>query len=463
MRAGNFVRTGHRIRWVCTMRRALKDVEILVVLLSAPFAVSLQPLKPTTPKPQLPELSSYVESADNYCIVSDELPEFARQDYYIDALLFSVPAVVPFFSFFAYPVVQRVYHASLDILSGRTWYAVDGGASRVFDLLPVTNGIVVPSVSVAFGTLTAITIQTLRQRQISICAALNKESCALRNLHAACRTVFADAAYDRERLQTNVLLGEYCTRLIFESRLGVDLDVLERVGASDSELDGITEVLYGARDLPRDDQSQRLFLQNTGFTAMNLVRDLQLFRSERLALLQVPFPAVHWLILSVLASSIVLAYLFETDLQVRTQACRTVRHAPHGAVPHGAVPTRAVRCVPGAAIPRRPAAALPLHRARLCLPCARVPLRRPGRPLPWLLHHHTVHEPAGMHPPVHSWRLRERRGQRRGGARAQPRDRLDGSRQVGNRCEWPRRRDRRCTAGAPRRTLKGVSLGEFTN
>ena len=106
-------------------------------------------MKPTTPKPQLPELSSYVESADNYCIVSDELPEFARQDYYIDALLFSVPAVVPFFSFFAYPVVQRVYHASLDILSGRTWYAVDGGASRVFDLLPVTNGIVVPSVSVA--------------------------------------------------------------------------------------------------------------------------------------------------------------------------------------------------------------------------------------------------------------------------------------------------------------------------
>ena len=49
---------------------------------------------------------------------------------------------------------------------------------------------------------------------------------------------------------------------------------------------------------------------------MNLLKDLQVFRSDRLALLQVPFPAVHWLILTILASSIVLAYLFETDLQV---------------------------------------------------------------------------------------------------------------------------------------------------
>ena len=53
---------------------------------------------------------------------------------------------------------------------------------------------------------------------------------------------------------------------------------------------------------------------------MNLLRDLQLFRSDRLALLQVPFPAVHWLILTILASSLVLAYLFETDLQVSMPA-----------------------------------------------------------------------------------------------------------------------------------------------
>ena len=269
-----------------------------------------------TPKTQLGAVSSKYAAADAYCIVSDELPEYRRQDYLYDSALFSVPVVIPFLSFFSYPLVQKVYHEIIDILSGRTWYAADGGASRIFDLLPVTNGIVVPSVSVAFGTLTAITIQTLRQRQISIRAALNKEACALRNLHSATKAVFSGPSYDRERLQVNTLLGEYCTRLIFESRLGVDLDVLERLGASDSELDGITEVLYGARELPRDEEPPRLYLQNTDFTAMNLLKDLQVFRSDRLALLQVPFPAVHWLILTILASSIVLAYLFETDLQV---------------------------------------------------------------------------------------------------------------------------------------------------
>ena len=81
----------------------------------------------------------------------------------------------------------------------------------------MTNGIVVPSVSVAFGTLTAITIQTLRTRQITICAALNKEACALRNRHSATSAVFAGPAYDRERLQINTLLGEYCTCLLYTS------------------------------------------------------------------------------------------------------------------------------------------------------------------------------------------------------------------------------------------------------
>ena len=271
--------------------------------------------KPALVPPRLRAASPRLGVSDDaYCIVSDELPQFAREDKIFDALLLASPVIIPFVSFFSYPMIQKLYHEALDMISGRTWYLVDGGASRVFDLLPVTNGIVVPSVSVAFGTLTAITIQTLRTRQITICAALNKEACALRNLHSATSAVFAGPAYDRERLQINTLLGEYCTRLIFESRLGVDLDALLTTGASDSEIDGVVEILYGAPAKPQAEE--RLFLQNTDFTAMNLARDLQMVRSERLAQLQAPFPAVHWLILTILASTLVIAYLFETDLQV---------------------------------------------------------------------------------------------------------------------------------------------------
>ena len=52
-----------------------------------------------TPKTQLGAVSSKYAAADAYCIVSDELPEYRRQDYLYDSALFSVPVVIPFLSF----------------------------------------------------------------------------------------------------------------------------------------------------------------------------------------------------------------------------------------------------------------------------------------------------------------------------------------------------------------------------
>lgn len=340
-------------RPVSRSRRTLVLLHMLIIGLPEACGFA-QPSNNVVTKPTLSMQNDVLTNADDYCFLMDELPLYSKQDQIYDAALFSVPVLLPLVSFFSYPIVQQVYHKTANLLSGPMNSVREGGALQIAELLPVTNGIVVPSVSVAFGTLTAITIQTLRQRQITIKTILNKEACALRNVHSCTRAVFSGVAYERERLQTNLLLREYVTRLIFESRLGIDLDVLERVGASDSELDGLTEVLYTAPERPRDDDDQpprALFLQNTDFTAMNLVRDLQMLRSERLALLQTPFPAVraatqegsnthyphlmpmhpctfisvayelcasqvHWLILTILAGSLVLAFLFETDLQL---------------------------------------------------------------------------------------------------------------------------------------------------
>ena len=84
-------------------------------------------------------------------VVIDETYAADAQAY--DAALFSVPAVVPLLAYNLYPLVMDAYHVVVDVISGKTWYSVDGGASRIAELMPVTNGIVVPSVSVAFGTL----------------------------------------------------------------------------------------------------------------------------------------------------------------------------------------------------------------------------------------------------------------------------------------------------------------------
>lgn len=76
-------------------------------------------------------------------------------------------------------------------------------------------------------------------------------------------------------------------------------------------------MLFDAESKPRaSDEPLKLFRSNTEFAALGYLKDLQAHRSERLALLQTPFPLVHWLILATLAGSILLAYLFETDAQL---------------------------------------------------------------------------------------------------------------------------------------------------
>ena len=50
---------------------------------------------------------------------------------------------------------------------------------------------------------------------------------------------FCSEQYRPELLRGLLLLRQYTTRVLLESRVGVDLKQLERLGASDSELDGI--------------------------------------------------------------------------------------------------------------------------------------------------------------------------------------------------------------------------------
>ena len=63
-------------------------------------------------------------------------------DTLFDGFLLSVPLVVPLFAFVLYPQVTMVYHFVVEIIFGKF---VGDRAAQVAELLPVTNGIVVPS------------------------------------------------------------------------------------------------------------------------------------------------------------------------------------------------------------------------------------------------------------------------------------------------------------------------------
>ncbi|CAK0894002.1 unnamed protein product [Prorocentrum cordatum] len=175
-------------------------------------------------------------------------------------------------------------------------------------LNPTTNGIVVASLGTALGTLTSITVWTLRQRQLDIRSALNKEACELQMLAATLTTSESAAVDPRGGAQAAAyvrmisLFRQYVARLIEESSKRADVRQLELRGAGTSELTGIARTARQC-GMPPD---------MTSDLASHIGR-LSDARSMRLASLSTAFPLIHWAILSLLAASISLCFLIEID------------------------------------------------------------------------------------------------------------------------------------------------------
>jgi len=224
--------------------------------------------------------------------------------------------------------------------------AVDGGRQQVEELQPVINGVVLPAVSFALGTLSATSIQSLRQRQVSLRACLNREACLIDLLSSALDTIFDGPQRHAEKRRSLQLLRAYACRVVAESRQKLDVLSVDRKGAADSELRSLSRMLHrspGIReglfheaglvdattkrrsDPSHSDKSRSgvaeprfsepRFFVTTEFTCQASVKELLLLRSERLALLLTTFPPLFWLTQCLLSGSIVLAFLVETDIQ----------------------------------------------------------------------------------------------------------------------------------------------------
>jgi hypothetical protein len=250
------------------------------------------------------------------CMLNDTNEFESAADPALTMLSFALPILLPICGALSFETDVAAVHNFLEWLAQAKWVAVDGGLSRNAALLPVMTGIVLPCVSFALGTLTATTISTLRARQVELRTLLNTEACFIRNVLSACESMFSLEHSAEERYEAALLLRHYCTRVLLESRSGVDLNRLSRQGAANSELDGITRLLHHAAALPAESSyTPPRFYTTTEFLVQMYVEKLQLARSERLSLLQTTFPAVHWLALSMLGCSIMFAFLFAADQQ----------------------------------------------------------------------------------------------------------------------------------------------------
>ena len=109
------------------------------------------------------------------------------------------------------------------------------GQYQINIITPAVNGIVVPAIALLFATLVSNTINTLRQRQLDVRTALNMEACEMRTLQSV-----VDSFPKRITVQSNLreYLIQYASRLIAESKPGVNIIDLEFSGSIDSELNG---------------------------------------------------------------------------------------------------------------------------------------------------------------------------------------------------------------------------------
>lgn len=104
-------------------------------------------------------------------------------------------------------------------------------------------------------------------------------------------------------------LIQYTSRLIAESQPGADFDKLEACGG-DSEMTGFLATLNEVN------QNGAFVRESILAESYNAVARLSSERSQRISSLQSTFPALHFVILSVLACSILFAFLLETNQDI---------------------------------------------------------------------------------------------------------------------------------------------------
>eukprot|EP00557_Chaetoceros_sp_GSL56_P011333 CAMPEP_0176477646 /NCGR_PEP_ID=MMETSP0200_2-20121128/744_1 /TAXON_ID=947934 /ORGANISM="Chaetoceros sp., Strain GSL56" /LENGTH=424 /DNA_ID=CAMNT_0017873491 /DNA_START=135 /DNA_END=1409 /DNA_ORIENTATION=+ len=227
--------------------------------------------------------------------------------------VFIIPIFTPFLAYLTYDDVARVFSAIFDILAlERKWVPVDGGAYQAKIIAPAINGIVVPAISILFATLTSNTVSTLRQRQIDIHTYLNSEAGDLRLL-VLLLDVFPESALKSKCRQ---YLHQYTCRLIAESEDSKTSKVM--FGSTDSEMNGFAAIL-NELIVDRDGESSSNSIrppETILSESFGAVVRLNTIRSSRITALQSTFPVLHYGILTLLAASICLAFLLETNQEL---------------------------------------------------------------------------------------------------------------------------------------------------
>lgn len=266
----------------------------------------------------------------------------------VDLVLRYLPILMPLVAYTTYEPTAQAFNAVVEVISGNSWVAVDGGQYQATIITPAINGLVVPSIALLFATLTSTTINTLRQRQLQIGTSLNTEANDLRMLSTMIDSLPPELRRTKNHLRE--YLVQYASRVMAESRPGITHDYQMFIGLMDTEMNGfllmwnklsmlshgtsyvdtylpvanytVDESLF----LPYQRQLSLTQHQRRSITPFlppavlletyGAVTRLRQERSKRLSALQSTYPVLHYVLLALLAGSICTAFLMETNQEL---------------------------------------------------------------------------------------------------------------------------------------------------
>lgn len=166
-------------------------------------------------------------------------------------------------------------------------------------------------ISIALATLVSTTVNVLRQRQVDLRSLVNKEACELRLLRRAVFGMFGTRQHAGRRSRALALMYGYSGQLVKECHPGA-VEMLEDMqlsgGIAANELDRLSAMLHGV-------DGAAASRQGSVEVADDMIYQLDVHRSERVALLLSVFPLIHWGVLIGGGLSICSSFLLTSNQQ----------------------------------------------------------------------------------------------------------------------------------------------------
>lgn len=216
------------------------------------------------------------------------------------------PPIACIVAFNGYSVTSKIFHETVQFVSNNNWIPVDGGTLLASIITPAVNGPVMTSLSILFGSLSAITISSLYERQNQIRRSLVSEVEEIRNLAVMVQS-FPDASRDK----ANIYLTQIVERVVDDVSLG-------KVSKSSIRNRNMDRMLHLLNELSSKalTQPEAAISDNILGGCYSGISKMTTHRSNMISALQATFPPLHYVTLAALGSAICFVFLVETDRDV---------------------------------------------------------------------------------------------------------------------------------------------------